>query len=405
MATTPVSLGKRTIKGSGGRIRDVHQQVKVTFFVAIVFGVLSGLATLIDTPAGRWLPLHLFFTGTLLLAISGATQLFSVAWSAAQPPSQKLVNTQRALIIIGSLGLAISRTYLWPSYLTAMFGTILTLSIVFLMYLLHKIHKRAIQRRFRGVYFSYLIALSCGLIGTIFGSLLVEGHVTSRYVQLRDAHLIINLWGLVGLTIAATLPSFLATQVRMKMSKRATPNMHLYLTIWMLIGLLSCVVGTSMSNSIIAIAGMSLYMGGIVGFIFMFPTIGIKQIRWAGPRLYMILTGVSWWFASCIMLISQLVQGLPIAGTYVIPMLVLGAYAQILIGSLAYFGPIITARSPEMRTDNLRRTRAWPTYIAWNILTLSVVLSWPNLVLLISATVVVVDVSIRFALLIRAMTT
>jgi hypothetical protein len=38
------------------------------------------------------------------------------------------------------------------------------------------------------------------------------------------AHLILNVFGLVGLVIAGTLPYFAATQVRSKMSPRATPT-------------------------------------------------------------------------------------------------------------------------------------------------------------------------------------
>ncbi len=402
MTTTPVTIGKVSPQGSKTRIKDVHHQVKITLLFACAFAMLSALSTFINTPAGRWLPLHLFFTGTLLLAISGATQLFSVAWSAAQPPSQILVNIQRGSIIVGSLGLATSRALIWPSSLTAIFGTLLTLGIVFLIYLLHTIHKRAIQRRFRGVYFSYVIALSCGLLGTVFGSLLVEGHITSGYEQLRDAHLIINLWGLIGLIIGATLPSFVATQARMKMSKRATPNMHLYMTSLMLAGLVICVTGTSFSNPLSAVLGMSIYAGGIIGFIFLLPRVGKKQFKWAGPRMFMLLTGAAWWLLSSFILIIQLYQGSIITGTYVVPMLILGAYGQILIGSLAYFAPILTAKTPDMRTKNLQHTRAWPTYFAWNFLTISIVLSLPEIFVIASAIVVTVDIATRFILLVRS---
>ncbi|HMS24204.1 MAG TPA: hypothetical protein PKB15_00705 [Acidimicrobiia bacterium] len=401
MVPTQVSLGKSSHKNPKGRIRDAHQQVKVTLLIAFIFGILAVITTFINNDTGRWLPLHLFFTGTLLLAISGATQLFSVAWSAAQPPSQILVNTQRTFVIVGALGLGASRSLNWPSAFVASFGTILTLSIVVLMYLLHRIHKRAIQRRFRGVYFSYLIALSCGLLGTVFGSALVTGQVTSEYVGLRDAHLIVNLFGLVGLVISATLPSFIATQVRMKMSRLATPKMHLTITSAMMLGLLTCVIGTGLTRRNISIAGMAIYIGGIIAYIFMLPKISIKQIKWAGPRLFMILTGVFWWLAACVSFIVESASNNIIAGSYIVPMLVVGGYAQIFLGSIAYFGPIMTARNHEMRTTNLHITRAWPTYFAWNTIALCVVLKLPNFILWTAGVITAIDVLTRFAFMLR----
>jgi hypothetical protein len=61
--------------------------------------------------------------------------------------------------------------------------------------------------RFHPALHFYLAALGFGVVGTGLGAAMVTGSD-----GLRDAHVTVNLLGLVGLVIAGTLPFFIATQ-------------------------------------------------------------------------------------------------------------------------------------------------------------------------------------------------
>lgn len=48
-----------------------------------------------------WGPIHAFLAGTVLLAISGASQMFTITWAAVKPPTRLLTTTQRWLVAAG----------------------------------------------------------------------------------------------------------------------------------------------------------------------------------------------------------------------------------------------------------------------------------------------------------------
>jgi hypothetical protein len=156
------------------------------------------------------LPLHLFLVGGLLTAISGVTQFLAVTWSAAPPPPQPLVGTQRVLLAVGVLGLGFGREFgASPVFLGAA-GFAVIASLLLLQVSLVRIRTTGKLHRFRPAIDGYLIAVSFGLVGCFAGIVMATHVVADRGDLLRSAHLIINVFGLVGLVVAATLP-YMAT--------------------------------------------------------------------------------------------------------------------------------------------------------------------------------------------------
>ncbi len=66
--------------------------------------------------------------------------------------------------------------------------------------------------------------VAAGSAGMLIGIFVIAGPAQTRLADLRAVHLTLNLFGLVGLVVAGTLPFFAATQVRARMSPRATPS-------------------------------------------------------------------------------------------------------------------------------------------------------------------------------------
>lgn len=138
---------------------------------------------------------------------------------------------------------------------------------------------------------------------------------------------------MVGLTIVATLPSFSATQVRAKMSRLATPS-----NVRLTLGLLTVATATSATGAAtghpwVAGTGLFAYAAGLLVVAALLAVYGRSRLHWAGPGAWQLLAGVGWWIAATVSLAVVTVRQMP--NRRVLTVLVVGAYAQILVASLA----------------------------------------------------------------------
>jgi hypothetical protein len=90
--------------GRGNRVIAPHSIARKAFLGAAFFAVVAVVwaAVVLATGESWWGPLHAFVAGTILLAISGASQMFTITWAAAIPPRASIAATQRWLIVFGS---------------------------------------------------------------------------------------------------------------------------------------------------------------------------------------------------------------------------------------------------------------------------------------------------------------
>jgi hypothetical protein len=80
---------------AAARVRVAQAGARKALVLAAGFCVAAAGAAVVPHRTGGWLPLHLFLVGSIGLAISGATRLFTVTWSAGRPAHPRLVVTQR----------------------------------------------------------------------------------------------------------------------------------------------------------------------------------------------------------------------------------------------------------------------------------------------------------------------
>lgn len=90
----------------------------------------------------------------------------------------------------------------------------------------------------------------------------------------------------------------------------------------------------------VAALGFGLYLVGIAAAVSLCPRIGLRQLRWAGPRLGFLAMGVLWWAVTTAALAVTAAPGRA-PSTALLLALVIGGYAQILAGSLAYLAPVL----------------------------------------------------------------
>ncbi|HEX6238730.1 MAG TPA: hypothetical protein VFZ68_16130, partial [Acidimicrobiales bacterium] len=195
------------MRGAPGRVAAVRAQSRPTLRLAVLFAVAAAITAAASPSAGRWLPLHLFLAGGLALAISAATQQFAVTWSAGPAPPPAAAQAQRWSVALGAAGVTAAREADLPWAVLAVAGGAFIAGLAGLAALLVATVRRGTERRFDVALGWYVAALACGVAGAGIGVVTAGGWAG----DLRGAHVVLNLLGLVGLVIGGTVPFFVAT--------------------------------------------------------------------------------------------------------------------------------------------------------------------------------------------------
>jgi nitrite reductase (NO-forming) len=400
---TTVSAGTggvdpRANRGARGRVATVHEQTRRGLAVALGFGVAAVVIALTKRGEGWWAPLHLFVVGALLSAISATTQMLAVTWSSAPAPARAAARTQRWLLTAGAVGLVAGHerdtTWLFVAGGGAVIAAMLALVPILL-----RIRQQAVTRRFAPAIEAYAAAVVAGAVGMSLGLVLGTGRGGTRTLELRGAHLILNLLGLVGLVVAATLPYFTATQVRAKMSRRATPaRIRLALGVLVLATAVAAIARVTDRPWLVAVA-LGGYALGLLGITTLLPIHGFGWLQWGGPRVVQLLLGVAWWVSMTVALAVAIARGS--SDRAVLQALVIGGFAQILVASLAYLGPVLRGGGHRRLTAGFAITRSWPSVAAGNAAAVAA-LAGQRSILLVATVVWVIDIVVRAVLLATA---
>ncbi len=350
-------------RGAPGRVAEAHAQCRRGLLVAAGFLVAAVLAAVTGVGAGAWLPLHLFVVGALLSAVSATTQMLAVTWSAAPPPHRPIAAAQRWLLALGTVALVVGRER-GHEPLLAVGGAAVIAACLVLAGILIGVHRQAVTPRFRPAIEAYVSAVLAGAFGMSIGIILGTGNGGVRALQLRDVHLVLNVFGLIGLVIAGTLPFFAATQVRAKMSPRATPVVLRTVFVALAAATATAAIGHLAEHRGVAAAGMLAYVLGLAAILAVLPIYSASRLRWAGARLVQLVAGVVWWAAMAVALVIvdvRMVDDRP-----VLRALVVGGFAQILVASLAYLGPVLRGGGHQRLTAGFALTRSWLSVVAGN---------------------------------------
>ncbi len=359
----------RSSRGAQGRVVEVHAQTRRGLMIAVGLAIAAGAAVVAGN--GWWLPLHLFAVGGLLSAISAVTQMLAVTWSAAPAPRRIVAGAQRWTIAIGSGALIIGRetdhTWLFVAGGVTVIAALLALGGILIF-----VRGRAVTDRFAPAVEAYVAAVVAGATGMSIGIALGAGDAGTHYLGLRGAHLTLNVFGLVGLAIAGTLPYFAATQARSKMSPRATP-VALRVTFAVLAASTAvAAIGHLVERSAVVAAGLITYVLGLLAIATMLPIYSRSRLRWAGARLVQLAAGIAWWAAMTIALALATIRDTN--DRLILQALVIGGFGQILVASLAYLGPVLRGGGHRRLTAGFAITRSWVSLAAGNVAALAALL-------------------------------
>jgi nitrite reductase (NO-forming) len=360
------SKSATTREQAARRVAIVHSQTRPTLQLTVAFTFAAGVAVVVPHHTGVWLPLHLFLLGALGTAISGATQFLAVTWSAAPAPPGALATTQRTLLASGVIGLALGRELDASPIVLGIAGTAVVVSLGLLQVSLARIRSTSKLDRFHPALDGYLVAVGFGLLGCGAGIAMATDLTTDQLDAVRTTHLVLNVFGLVGLVIASTVPYMLATQIRSKMSPRASAR-----ALRSAFGLLSAAtivtgVGALGGQHLVTALGFGAYAVGIVATIALCPRVELRHLRWAGPRLVHVVLGIVWWMGTTVGLAVFTGRG-DAPPTELLLALAIGGYGQILVGSLAYVGPVLRGGGHERLSAGFALTRSPLAVVAANV--------------------------------------
>ncbi|MEO6122631.1 MAG: hypothetical protein ABIR32_02900 [Ilumatobacteraceae bacterium] len=384
--------------GAQGRVAAVHVETRRGLMVASGFVAAAAVVGLARVGDGWWMPLHLFAVGGLLSAISATTLMLTVTWSTGPAPRSSVAGAQRWALAAGAVAMVVGHT----NNLTWMFvggAAIVVIAILALAMMLVWVRRQAVTNRFSPAIESYAAAVVAGAVGMSVGIVLGTGRAGIRAGDLRDVHLIINIFGLIGLAIAGTLPYFAATQVRTKMSRWATPRAMRATLLALAAATAVAAAGEFWDSPRIVGFGLVSYALGLLSVVAMLPIYKVSRLTWGGPRVLQLLSGIAWWVAMTIALAVARLNGDD--DRVILQGLVVGGFAQILVASLAYLGPVLRGGGHRRLTAGFAITRSWISLVAGNAAALGALVGRAS-IFVVALTVWFVDTAVRAVRLVSA---
>lgn len=357
------AVARHTDDAAATRVVDAQRQAGGTLKLSVGFLVAAAAAMVVPHETGTWLPLHLFLVGAVPTAIAAATQLLAVTWSAAPAPPAVTVTIQRWCLGAGAAAVALGRELDAPA-VAAFGGVAVLVGLGALTSSLVVIRSSGRTDRFRPAIDAYLVALGCAFAGVALGVAIVLTEPSMWWVRIRAAHTTANVYGFVGLVIAGTLPYFVATQARMRMSPAATPSRIRVVVVALLAAVGLTIIGQLSGSGDAASAGYLLYASGLLALFSLLPRIGARELHWAGPRLVQLATGCTWWLVATVLLALR-THGWTV-GEHPLWVLAIGGVAQILVASLSYFGPVLRGGGHVRLAAGFRLTRSWLSVLLGN---------------------------------------
>jgi len=382
------------------RVIESHSIARLALRLGGVFALVAiTWAVVVLIRGGSWWgPLHAFLAGTVLLAISGAAQMFTITWASAPAPSRILATFQRwavaggtAVVLVGVAGGVDVLTWIGASAVTAGLAA-LTVSIVGAV-------RRSLLRRFDLSARFYVTAFVSGMVGVGLGATLGSGSAGELVVPARLVHSHLNLLGLVGLTIIGTIPTFLPTTAH----HRAVSGREALLGWWLaLAGVVSIGAGlwgpaarVGAGNLLIAASALSI-LSGILARLW---EKGMERLPFVQVTL-----GVVW------LTVWAVLDGVGILQTGASPVFgpwagaaVIAGVGQVLAGSLAYIVPVLLG-PPLEPARSILTGRRWVPLIVVNLGGLSLAMGWSGAAVALFA-VWAFDILARVLVLIRSQRT
>ncbi|MCK8438687.1 multicopper oxidase domain-containing protein [Streptomyces sp. D2-8] len=351
------------------RSRHLYAHVLVAVWVVLALLAASAQQTL---PVARWLAIHLFLLGGATTAIVVWSEHFAVAMLHAPLPDRRWSNARLAGVNTGVAGVL---TGVWADLpvLTGAGCVLLVTAVGAHLVVLVRMGGGALGGRLAPIADYYRAAAAALIVGAVLGWLLATGKAgPGHYTGLKLAHVHVTLLGWIGLPVLGTLFMLWPTVLGVRMAENTTRLARRVLALTGG-GLLTAVAGLAAGWRPAAVLGIAGYAAGVAVAAQLFARTVRRRPAISAAAAWM-LAAAAGWLVVGVVVDLVLLAARPLAEIQddirsLVPVLLLGLVAQVLVGALTYLLPIVLAGGPKERAA-LRAVleRGWaPRIIVLNL--------------------------------------
>jgi nitrite reductase (NO-forming) len=333
-----------------------------------------------------WVAIHLALAGAATVAIGTFMPHFGVTLAGTRPEPAILRLAGVLALALGMFGVALGRVLLGDHF-AAGSGLLVLIGLGLTAWNTYAPMRSGLSRRHPIVQLTYGIALADLVVGASLAILLLfgVGAVATNWVALKHAHVWLNVFGFVSLTIAGTLiylyPTMLGTRIR------PHPTM-VVAVLGLMIGPPLVATGSALTLSWVAVVGAAVALAGALGLLGYGLEIWSRRGKWANDLPWHQLTarhgmaGMAWLVVTlATLLVGLLRDGVAIPGWGVgaaaVP-LIAGWVIQELVGAWGHLLPAVGpgTMAVKARQRHLLSRFGTTRVVAWN---LGLLLLWPGL--------------------------
>ncbi len=347
--------------------------VSATFLVLAVGSVLLPA----DVRRGVWLPVHLALPGAATVAIGAVLPFFVAALAATRPGPPAVRVAVLALLGVGAFGVSIGVGDGAAAMATGG-GVLFVAGLVGLGWLLVTILGGALGSQRGLLPRAYGIAIANVTVGASLATLFVAGWmpVIGAWAGLKPAHAWLNVFGFVGLVIAATLVHLLPTILGARIALRASTRVALAA---LATGPVVVAAGYLLGGDGVARGGAVVMLLGAAAFLLFVGRALRARGRWTTDAhwhrftSWSLAAGVAWYAVGIAVAAWRILeQGAVPAGwsiDAVAAPLAAGFVIQVLVGSWTHLVPAIGPGDQRMhaRQRAILAAAALPRWIGLNV--------------------------------------
>lgn len=330
--------------------RRVSRPVTIWMLVFILVGIVQPFI-----PNSRWLLIHIFALGILTNSIIVWSQNLTERFlhhrlDDSERPIQ-LLRSQllNACVVLVLVGMLLKPGKDWALALTAvgavgLAGVLAWHGVV----IAQQIRVAGPHQRFRPAVQFYVASAACLTIGACLGAVLIYELPGTWHGRVLAAHLMLNVFGFVGLAAGGSLTVLFAAMWRIQ-GTLARPDVMLAMAG---VGLGFAVVGVLAGSGLAAGCGIGIYTAAWAYALqeWINALLAVRGERKGRATYWSLsaLAAVTWLVFSCIALTMSLLTSGGNIGRFYLPVLplLLGFAAQLLIGTMSYLLPTTMGGGP-----------------------------------------------------------
>ncbi|MEO8246152.1 MAG: hypothetical protein ABI622_03440 [Chloroflexota bacterium] len=362
---------------------DERAILRIGLAISVAYLLAAMGVALLSAPTIPWSTLHLALAGASMVAIGTFMPHFGVTLAGAAPSSATL-RLAGVLLLASGAGFVVAGVAAGPTWLAFLGAAAIWAGLVVTAWTTFVPARNPLARRHPLAQIAYGVALAEVAVGIGLPVLLLAGWgpVAASWPGFKAAHVWLNLFGFVSVTIVATLvylyPTIAGARIRMH------PSL-LVMVSGTVIGAPLAAAGSVLAVMPLAAIGAGAAIAGGVGQLVYAVEILQRRAGWttdlAWHRLTLghITAGMGWYLAALVAVLVGILRDGPAPdgwalGAVALP-LVAGWAVQVLIGTASHLLPAMVTTSPAVRgAQRVMLGRAASVrLVAWNA---GVLLAW-----------------------------